>query len=234
MPETRVEDIYSHVKDMAVGYHLRPGDRVNEGALARRFGVSRTPLREALNRLVAEKMIDLRPGIGFFGRPLEAQMVFDLYELRRILETGAVRLACERASDADLQALRQTLYATGIEVSGLTVAEACARDEAFHMAIAHSGGNAALALQLQQVNERIRYIRWVRLSMGQLRGSKVEHISIMNALLDRDTARAEAVIETHIGKRLDEVTEAVREGITTIYMDQSQGLCDHVIQEEET
>ena len=89
MAGPRVDDIYDQVKAMAVSFRLRPGDRLNEVALSRDLGVSRTPLREALNRLVAERLFDFRPGQGFFCRPLDAQSVFDLFELRQIIESAA-------------------------------------------------------------------------------------------------------------------------------------------------
>jgi DNA-binding GntR family transcriptional regulator len=233
MAEGRVEDIYDRLKQMAVTFRLRPGDRLNEVALSRELGVSRTPLREALNRLVAEKMFDFQPGAGFFCRELDAKTVFDLYELRETLECTAVRLACERASDDDLKALQDELYSTGIDVTGLTVAEACDRDEAFHVAIARLSGNAVLTAQLERINERIRYVRWVSMSMGKLRKSKSEHVAVMEALLARDADRASEVLGRHIAKRLDQVTEGVRQGISNIYMNTVDELATQVLLEEE-
>ena len=99
MTETRVADIYDQIKAKSAGFGIRPGTRINEGALARELNVSRTPVREALNRLVAEQLIDFRPGTGFFCRPLDPQDMFDLYEMRNIVETAAVRLAVLRARD---------------------------------------------------------------------------------------------------------------------------------------
>jgi len=233
MSETRVEDIYGRLKQMAVGFRLRPGDRLNEGALSREMGVSRTPLREALNRLVAEKLVDFRPGAGFFCRELDARTIFDLYELRQVIECAAARAACARASDADLHDLGEALHATGIEVAGLTIAEACARDEDFHIGIARLGGNAVLVATLKRINERIRYIRWVRLSLGALRTSKSEHVRIMQALAARDADLAATVMGAHIAKRMDQITDAVRHGISSIYMDQPGALADRMLSGEE-
>ncbi|MEZ5873062.1 MAG: GntR family transcriptional regulator [Nitratireductor sp.] len=65
MSETRVEALYGALKRMAVDFRIRPGERINEVALARELDASRTPLREALNRLVAEQLIEFQPGKGF-------------------------------------------------------------------------------------------------------------------------------------------------------------------------
>ena len=231
MAEGQVEGIYETLKQMAIGYQVRPGDRLNEVALSRQLGVSRTPLREALNRLVSENMFDFRPGTGFFCRPLEAKTVFDLYELRQITESAAVRLACERASDQDLSALRDELLATGIDVTGLTVAEACDRDEAFHIGVARLSGNAVLLSQLERINERIRFIRWISLTSGQLRKSKNEHIALADALVIRDAATAEQIILNHITKRMEDVIEVVRQGISNIYLDMGDDISSRIIEE---
>ncbi|MCC1494816.1 GntR family transcriptional regulator [Cognatishimia sp. F0-27] len=229
MADGRVDDTYLKLKAQLLAYRLRPGDRLNETALAQALDVSRTPLREALNRLVSEDLVVFQPGAGFFARGLDARAVFDLYELRLVLECAACALACARASDAALAALAADLEARGLDVAGLTVGEACARDEAFHLGIAKASGNAALEAQLRRVGEQIRYIRWVSLSMGALRHSKDEHRAIMAALVARDAARADAVMRAHVGKRMDEVTGFVRQGISALYMDPDADLSGEVL-----
>lgn len=231
MAGPRVDDIYDQVKAMAVSFRLRPGDRLNEVALSKELGVSRTPLREALNRLVAERLFDFRPGQGFFCRPLDAQSVFDLFELRQIIEVAAVRAACAKASDDDLQSLRDDLYATGIDVTGLTVEDAVNRDEAFHLGIAKLSGNAELLQTLTRINERIRYIRWISMSMGRLHRSKEEHKQVMQALLERNADEAARVLGAHIAKRMDQVQDAVRQGISSIYMEGSEVISTRIIEE---
>lgn len=231
MNDGLVDTTYDRLKAMAVGFEIRPGDRLNEGALSRALGVSRTPLREALNRLVAEKLFEFRPGAGFFGRTLDTQSIFDLYELRRVLETASVRLACARATDEDLQSMQDDLFRTGLSVDGLTVAEACARDEAFHIGIASATGNAELARDLGRVNDKLRYIRWIRMAGERIRTSKDEHKAIMAALLARNADAAVAAMAHHIEARKDQIGEAVREGISTIYLEPGGALAARVLED---
>ncbi|WP_282119401.1 GntR family transcriptional regulator [Ruegeria atlantica] len=231
MAGPRVDDIYDQVKAMAVSFRLRPGDRLNEVALSKELGVSRTPLREALNRLVAEHLFDFRPGLGFFCRPLDPQSVFDLFELRQIIESAAARNACAKASDRDLETLRDELYATGIDITGLTVEEAVSRDEDFHLGIARLSGNNELVQTLTRINERIRYIRWVSMSLDRVQRSKDEHKRVMQALLDRDADDAARVLGAHISKRMDQVQDAVRHGISSIYMEGSEDISARIIEE---
>src|ERR1700745_3877723 len=108
-----VDRVYEQLKAMAGSYELKPGERLNEGELAKRLGVSRTPLREALNRLNTEGFLRFAPGRGFCCRQLDAHEIFDLYELRKSIEVASIRLALKRAKDEDIDALLAFLEATG-------------------------------------------------------------------------------------------------------------------------
>jgi DNA-binding GntR family transcriptional regulator len=223
--EGRVEALYASLKAMAVDFRLRPGERLNEGALARALNASRTPLREALNRLVAEQLIDFQPGKGFFCRALDPQSIFNLYELRVILETASLRLAVTRGSDAAIIDLHAALYSEGLQVEGRTIREMTALDEAFHLGIARLGGNEEIVRQLERLNERIRFIRWIDMSSNTGR-TKGEHRAIMAAIEARDVDGAVAIMQLHIAKRMDQIVAAVREGYSNIYVSGSDTLSE--------
>lgn len=230
MSEGRVEEIYARLKDMTVTFRVRPGERINEVALSRALQVSRTPLREALNRLVSEQLIEFRPGAGFFCRALDATTIFELYELRAILEVAAVRLACARGDEAGIAALRDRLYDGGLKTANRTIAEVTEGDEAFHLGIARLAGNDELVGQLEQINDRIRFIRWVDMT-ARVHTTKGEHVEILEALEARDAETAAAVMQGHIEKRMDQVVEAVKEGYSNIYVDGPEELFGRVVEE---
>jgi len=127
-----VDRVYEQLKAMAVSYEFKPGERLNEGELAKRLGVSRTPLREALNRLNTEGFLRFTPGKGFFCRELDAHEIFDLYELRKSIEVASVRLAVKRAKDEDIDALLKFLEATGPDPGERSSVELVELDETFH------------------------------------------------------------------------------------------------------
>jgi len=216
MSEGRVKALYERLKEMTVNFGVRPGEHLNEVALARALDASRTPLREALNRLVAERLIEFRPGKGFFCRDLDVRSIYDLYEVRQVLECAAVRLACQRASDAAIAALKDALYANGLSWVGKTIREVTEADEAFHLGIAEASGNAEFAQQLRHINERIRFIRWVDMSSRVLE-TKNEHRRIMQAIEARDADTAAELMRGHIVKRMDQVAASVKEGYANIY-----------------
>ena len=228
MSEGRVVDLYQALKQKAVDFSIRPGDRLNEGALAKELGVSRTPLREALNRLVAEQLLEFRPGAGFFCRALDAKSIFDLYELRAFIEAAAIRTACQRASDADLAALKDAHYGIDETTAGVTLRAATTQDECFHIDIARMTGNGVLVRQLQAINERIRFIRWVDMA-ARVRTTKGEHRAIIDALLARDADLASQRMSGHITRRMDQVIDAVKEGISHIYMGEAESVSQRMI-----
>lgn len=225
MSEGRVEEAYVRLKERAVNFQFRPGERINEIGISRELAVSRTPLREALNRLVTEHLIDFKPGLGFFCRELDARSVYELYELREILELAAVHKACESASDADLKALNDDLLANGLTYVGKTVREVTERDEAFHVTIAELSGNHELALHLAQINQRIRFIRWLDMA-SRVKETKAEHKAVMEAMLDRDADRAAEILGKHIRRRMDQIVASVKESFSNIYMAGPEELFD--------
>tara|TARA_R110000868_G_scaffold123699_2_gene327304 strand:- start:475 stop:1176 length:702 start_codon:yes stop_codon:yes gene_type:complete len=232
MSEGRVEEAYIRLKERAVNFQFRPGERINEIGLSRELAISRTPLREALNRLVTEHLIDFKPGLGFFCRELDARSVYELYELREIIELAALRKACESASDAQLKALNEDLLANGLSYVGKTVREVTERDEAFHIAIAELSGNHELALHLAQINQRIRFIRWLDMS-SRVKETKGEHRAIMDAMLDRDADRAADILGKHIRRRMDQIVASVKESFSNIYMAGPEELFDRQFEPQE-
>lgn len=211
------EQIYDRVKSMAMTFVIRPGERVNEVELARALNVSRTPVREALNRLMMEGFLTRAPNKGFIGRPLDARQVFDLYELRGALEAGSVRLACERATDAELEELEIFLRKTE-RPEDTAAAGLLALDEAFHESIARHSRNLELAASLKAVNARIHFFRWIDMQNGRRRHTQQEHARIVRALRARDADKAVALMHAHIAHRLDQIADGIRAGFAEIYM----------------
>lgn len=217
-PDSIVDRVYEELKAMTVAYGFRPGERINEGRIATRLGVSRTPLREALNRLKTEGFLRFTPGKGFFCRELDPREIFQLYELRKALELAAVPLAVARADDAEIAALAAFLDATGPEDGDRTFAELTDLDETFHLRLMALARNDEMARVLDNVNARIRFVRWIDMGAGGRPATQGEHRAVVAALTARDVAAAIAVLETHIDRRLDQITAAIREGLAQIYL----------------
>ena len=203
---------------MAMTFEIRPGERVNEVELAKSLSVSRTPLREALNRLMVEGFLTRSRNRGFIGRPLDAKQVFDLYELRRALETSIVTIACERATAEDLAELERFVKASKDRPEDADAASLLALDEQFHERIARLTRNDELVQAVKSVNARIHYVRWIDMQNGRRRYTQQEHLRLVKALKERDAAAAASLIEGHISRRLDRIVDVIRMGYAEIYM----------------
>ncbi len=221
---SRAESLYVIVKDMAILFKFKPGERINEVDLAHRLGASRTPLREALNRLVAEGFLVLKQGRGFFCRDLKPREMFELYQFRAVLEVAAVRLACEQATEQEVTDLAHFLDQTGPEEGGRSSEKLVELDEFFHESIVALSRNMEMCRTLENINARIKYFRWV--DMDSKRGeapskreeTQREHRAVVEALMARDADLAAHHMNGHIARRLDEITAAIKESYSRIYL----------------
>ena len=209
--------LYAHLVEAMIRFEFRPGERLNEGAIARDLGVSRTPVREALSKLVAAGFIDHEPGHGFFRRQLDPKEIFDLYELRQQIEVGAVRLAVERATPQALAELDAFLARSMAATPDGSIDALVDLDERFHQGLVGLSGNGEMLRCLQGINARIRFVRWVDMR-GRRDVTQGEHRSILDAIAARDAATGCALMDKHVQRRLEQIVERVRESYGRIYV----------------
>ncbi|WP_454673070.1 GntR family transcriptional regulator [Achromobacter pestifer] len=211
-------ELYGAVKAMAVRFDFKPGERINEVELARRLNVSRTPLREVLNQLMVEGFLTRSVNRGFIARLLDAKQIHSLYEYRAVLEAGIVRAACERASDEELAGLRQFVEHSRDVPEDADATRLLDLDEAFHVRLARLSRNEEFVRALESVNARIHFVRWIDMQQGRRSHTQGEHLRIVQALEQRDVDALPGLMTTHIGRRLDQITDVIRTGFSTIYM----------------
>lgn len=208
---SRSQLAYLSLRDDIFAFRLLPGDRFTEGDVAERFGISRTPVREALLRLQAEGLVRGYYRNGWEVVPIDLARFEALYDLRTQLEThAAVRLCQEPASPrvdraglAALDAIWQVPPAQRLS-DGNQVADL---DEAFHRAIVCAAGNPEAAAVHQQVTDRIRIIRRLDFAYGdRIELTYEEHARILTALAAFDSGRAVELLTAHIEEGRVEVS----------------------------
>ena len=217
-----VEKVYEKVKLLAIDYHFRPGERVNEVELAGQLGVSRTPVREALNRLSKDGFMSFVPNRGFYARDITPEGVRELYEVRMVIEQATFRFACQRASDEEIAAttaIWEEVSQKQQDVSEIsdwsTIAQA---DERFHMEIAHISKNSQLYDMLDSLNSLIRFFRRIDLETPSRRNNAyLEHVEIISALRQRDVQKGMLLIERHVSLSSEHAVEVTKEGLARIY-----------------
>ena len=212
-----VARIYDQLHRMVIQFEIPPDERINEVDLARRLAVSRTPLREALNRLVTDGLLTLEPNRGFRVRPLDTKNILDLYEAREIIELAAVRLACRRAEAAEIGALA-AFWDDVAAMTDRSPVELVGCDEAFHERLAALSGNEELARTLKSINARIHFVRWMDLEREERRAlTYSEHNDLLAALRRRDEPRCVEILSNHIERRIDQIVEVVKAGVVHLF-----------------
>lgn len=218
-----VERAYRRLKEMAASYEFKPDERLNESALSLQLDISRTPLREALNRLTAEGFLTSRSGQGFYCRSLNPTEIMDLYEARAAIESEGARLAARRFDLAELANLERFLEQSEADYSpGVSPVELVRLDEEFHLRLARLSHNRELVRLLENVAGRIHYVRIIDLqSLSERDGPRAittePHARILATVKAGDEEGAAREMNAHISRRLEEVTWNVRTAFSRIY-----------------
>lgn len=178
---------------------LRAGEKVPEEQLCERFGVSRTPIREALKVLAAEGVLQILPHRGAIVARITEEQIEELFPIMASLERLAGLLACERATDADIarvRALHERMmehFEKGEEVEYLR------HNRLIHEAHFEIAGNVTLSAFYQQTLTRIHACRFVvRKSREHWAAAVAEHQQMVEALEARDGPRLAALLEAHV------------------------------------
>lgn len=217
-PADSSERVYHAIRKQLVEFRLHPESRVNELQLAKAMGVSRTPVREALNRLASEGFVTLQPNRGFFVRSLSTDGILDLYELRQIIECAAFRLMCERAEDSQLQELHDFWQSVVEDYATRPPDEILELDETLHMMIAERSGNPELVSQLRSINARIRFIRRVQIEHPSHGGRQIDaHTAFVAAALQRDAEAGIACLQDHIAITVAATQMALKDALIRVF-----------------
>ncbi|GCD33656.1 transcriptional regulator [Streptomyces chrestomyceticus JCM 4735] len=190
------ERVYEALLELITTRTLRPGQHLVESELAGHLGVSRQPVREALQRLNTEGWVDLRPAQGAFVHEPTEEEADQLFTVRTLLEAEAARLAAANAGSAGIAELEALCEKGEQAVRDDAVETAVATNAEFHAKVMELAGNAVLAGLAAQVGRRVR---WYYTPVARQRGKQswAEHRELIAAITDRDEARASAVMRAH-------------------------------------
>jgi DNA-binding GntR family transcriptional regulator len=191
--------IYYKIRELIEAGSISPGTQLDERTLASDLDVSRTPLREAIARLVEEGLVERRPYRGNFVRMFTAKQVNGLYEVRKVLEGLAVRLAVPRLTEEDLAKIRLILDDTHRALEQGDIVGYSTADQRFHEIIAQIADNETLITSLGRLK---RQIQIMRVSANQdpqvVVRTALERSRILAALEARDAEQAALLMEEHI------------------------------------
>jgi DNA-binding GntR family transcriptional regulator len=198
-PIALYQEVAERLRQRIFSHELPPGTWVDEQALAEHYGISRTPLREALKVLASEGLVTLKPRRGCYVTEISERDLDEVFTVMSLLEGECARLSAAKASAGDLvrlQAIHADLEqaAAAADIDGFFEA-----NQAFHLALQEIADNRWLLQVIEDLRKVIKLSRHHSLfSEGRLEQSLAEHRDILQALLERDGTRAEALMRTHI------------------------------------
>lgn len=200
-------DVYHELREDILACRLAPGAELREAELAERFAVSKSPVRDALSRLVHEGLVHVIPRQGYRVAPISLKDVRDMCEYRAVLESACLRAAAGNATDAQLRALDRFRAFDPAHPDGFL-----GYNREFHSALAALCPNArlvsAVSAQMEQMD------RVVTVSLGAMRQADparlvAQHAEVIDALQQRDGRRAAALIARHIAAAQKRVCAAL-------------------------
>lgn len=191
--------VADRLRDQIYQHELMPGDPIDEMAMCERFGISRTPLREALKVLSSEGLIELIPRKGSFVRSMDIEELNELFPVMAVLEGLCAREAVENSQPRDLEQLimmhdKLEGYAAEGNIDGYYE-----QNFVFHQAIQDLSGNKTLQRIIGDLRKVLRLARHMQLTIpGRLQKSLEEHRQIMIAFKKRDPDMADQTMQQHL------------------------------------
>ena len=206
-----VEEVFQIIRADIMSLRIPPDARISIDQLARELDVSQTPIREALSMLEATGLVTKRHFVGYCSAPqLTRKQLDELYEVRLLIEPYGARCAAERMPESDLEKLRK--HAHGMEPGATRTSynRFADEDSELHDMIAAGSGNPLIRESLARLHTHLHIFR-LRFHSEVTEEAYAEHAKLVDALVRRNAAKAEAAMRAHIEKsykRLVPSTEA--------------------------
>ncbi|HXN70404.1 MAG TPA: GntR family transcriptional regulator [Bradyrhizobium sp.] len=204
---TAASIIYSELRAELVSLQRRPGEPVSEAEIALFYGVSRTPVREAILKLADEGLVEVFPQSGIFVSRIPLAALPEAIIVRRALEATTAQMAAERATASQILALHSILERQR-EANAEKDREAFHQaDEKFHATIAEVAGYPGIWTLIQQVKVHVdRYRRLTLPQQGRIPRVIAEHEAVLNAIEAHDPAGARIAMESHLENLLSNIS----------------------------
>lgn len=217
-------DVYSVLKVRIIRWEYAPGHRFTEERLCEEFGVSRSPVREALRMLVENRLVDKTPHKGYSVKQPDMQEIHELYDVRMALETYVIeKLTRSEYPEKDWKELYRIWQ--NLRKAAVTNSSDFARlDEEFHERLAIWTGNKTLIQQIRSIDERLHFIRLNDItSTERLRKTCEQHLRILDCIKEKDIDCAREALQLNIEDGRNNVEHAIKEALARAYLGSKAG-----------
>lgn len=200
-------EVADRIGDLIEHGELAPGDRISEKQLCDRFGVSRTPLREALKVLASEGLIELLPNRGARVVRLTMKMVKDTYDLMAALEGLSGELACQRITQSEVDAIRQLHDSMLLHYRERNLMAYFQVNQQIHESILAASDNDVLQEMYSNLSQRVKRVRYSKKMTERFWSQAVQdHENMMTALEQRDGKQLGQILRDHLCNKLEVAT----------------------------
>ena len=209
-PTRLAEDLRCRLETEIFSGTLMPGERLDETRLAKRFGVSRTPVREALLQLASSGLIEMRPRQGAVVATITVQSLLQMFEVMAELEAMCARLAARRTTPAERAAIKDAHEACKRSAAEADPAAYYEANRAFHETLYAGAHNAYLEDSTRSLRNRLNAYRRFQLHQrGRIAQSLSEHEAVVEAIAAGDAEAAENAMHAHVTIQGDVFTDLI-------------------------
>jgi len=211
--------IVATLKERIIHWQYPPEHRLTEAELCQKFGVSRSPVREALRTLATDGFVKKMPNRGYAVKQYNLREIEELYEVRLALELFVVECLAKRCTPMkdDMDALKRTW--TGLLNGSSKKDEELARlDTLFHETLAHAAGNKSLLRQLRAINERL--LLFLMIDFGKahrVESTCHQHLEILKRIAAKDISGARKAMQRNIEEGRNNVHAAIKDALARAY-----------------
>ncbi len=198
-PRNLKEAVYHRLKENIIRGKLLPGSKLVETEIAKRLGVSRTPLREAINRLGQEGLIEIFPRRGAFVKKHSLQEIMENLEIREVLEGLAVRLTAKHATPKMIQEMKHCFRGFTSKKVETALPLYAHRNVHFHNKIIDASRNQKLIALIRNLYDQMDMVRLNTIALpGRAQKSLAEHLNIIRLIEAKRAEEAEKYLRAHI------------------------------------
>lgn len=215
--------VYETLRNQIINFTLKPGQKLQDRQLSLQFGVSRTPVREALNKLVQEGFVRQTPGQGYFVKEISIKEIEDLYEVREALEVLAAQQATRNINNRQIKRLSEILRRHKTLIEKNEFESRILENADFHKTIALGSGNQYLYEIISYIFDKISNVHGIgSLTLQRtLQRKKIayqQHEEIYKSLKEKDLPKLTKKLRKHISEAKKEVIKEVKEKTGFLYL----------------
>lgn len=212
-------DVFIELKNRIIHWHYPPGYRFTEEGLCEEFGMSRSPVREALRMLVENGLVEKEPHKGYSVKQPDMREIYELYEVRLALELYVVEMVTKTGVPPAEWERLHTTWQIILEKIPENVEDFSKKDEEFHETLAAFTNNKVLIQHLHSIDERMHFIRMMDITTSErLQATCEQHMRILQCIKEGNVECAREALEKNIQDGRGNVEQAVKSALAKAYM----------------